>query len=70
MLPTNPALETGQTCDRLPQAELLLAAAYAKQAERMKAGIDERLAASPSARAAADLMDEALLYLRMTAAGQ
>jgi hypothetical protein len=48
----------------------LLAAAYAKQAERMKAGIDERLAASPSARAAADLMDEALLYLRMTAAGQ
>jgi len=70
MLPNTPASGTGQECDRLPQAELLLAAAYAKQAERMKSGIDERLAASPSACAAADLIDEALLYLRMTAAGQ
>jgi hypothetical protein len=70
MLPNTPAPETGQNCDRLPQAELLLAAAYAKQLERAKAGIDERLVGSPSARAAADLIDEALLYLRMTAAGQ
>jgi hypothetical protein len=48
----------------------LLAAAYAQQMERVKSGIRDRLGQSSSARAAADLMDEALLYLRMTAAGQ
>lgn len=71
MLPNTPRPETGQACDRpLNQSELLLMAYSESNLDKVKLRLDQCLGHSPHAAAAADLIDEAILYLKLAAAGQ
>jgi len=67
-IPANP--QQGANCDRLNTQELLLAAADERNLDRVRARISDRLGHHPHAAAAADLIDEAILYLRLAIAGQ
>lgn len=60
----------GATFDRLSQDELLLAAADERNLDRVKGRISDRLGHHPHAAAAVDLIDEAILYLRLASSGQ
>lgn len=60
----------GATFDRLSQQDLLLAAADERNIDRVKQRISDRLGHHPHAAAAVDLLDEAILYLRLATAGQ
>ncbi len=67
MLPNTPAPETGRECDRLDVNEINLACANRTTLERMQARLRE--SQNPQLNAAADLIDEAGLYLSLAISG-
>lgn len=66
----NHSPHAGATSDRLDTQELLSAAADERNLDRVRERISDRLGHHPHAAAAADLIDEAILYLRLAIAGQ
>ena len=66
----NHSPDKGANCDRLDTQELLLAAADERNLDRVRARISDRLGHNPHAAAAAELIDDAVLYLRLATAGQ
>lgn len=68
MVPNTMASETGQKSDRLSANDISLACANRATLERIQARLRET--SNPQLQAAAELLDEANLYLSLAIAGQ